>query len=58
MPQTFKIGDTVRLKSGGPLMTIVEAEPDNHGNWVWCEWFHNNDKKGPVKFPAEAVEAA
>lgn len=33
----FKLGDLVRLKSGGPRMT-VEGEPGN-GSYVRCVWF-------------------
>ena len=37
--QAFKAGDTVRLKSGGPLMT-VELVHDNYGSpQVSCTWF-------------------
>ena len=35
----FKPGDTVRLKSGGPLMTVSGCELDV----CWCTWF--DDKK-------------
>jgi uncharacterized protein YodC (DUF2158 family) len=52
----FKIGDTVRLKSGGPLMTVtgVNQRP-NVGEVVWCAWFDekNNEKTG--FYPATAV---
>jgi uncharacterized protein YodC (DUF2158 family) len=31
----FKPGDTVSLRSGGPLMTIVMID----GQYAFCEWF-------------------
>ena len=34
---SFKAGDVVRLKSGGPLMT-VEAASASPGAWI-CVWF-------------------
>jgi len=32
----FKVGDTVQLKSGGPVMTVHSLE--EHDN-VYCSWF-------------------
>jgi uncharacterized protein YodC (DUF2158 family) len=48
MSQELRIGDTVRIKSGGPLMTVTntgEIELGPEGIHVWCTWF--NDKKQP-----------
>jgi uncharacterized protein YodC (DUF2158 family) len=36
---SFKPGDIVRLKSGGPPMTIAHID----GTEAYCEWF--NDKR-------------
>lgn len=41
MADKFEVGQTVRLKSGGPLMTINSI----NGDEIWCEWF--NDKNQP-----------
>lgn len=39
----FQVGETVRLKSGGPLMTI--EEPGSVPNsWV-CVWFEGKKEK-------------
>jgi uncharacterized protein YodC (DUF2158 family) len=35
---TFKIGDIVQLKSGGPEMT-VQTLPDPPGKSYKCQWF-------------------
>ena len=34
----LKIGDTVQLKSGGPIMTVENIED----NFVRCVWFEKN----------------
>ena len=43
MTEEFEVGDRVRLKSGGPLMTVASIdETDTHG--VWCQWFQDDGK--------------
>lgn len=46
----FKIGDTVKLKSGGPLMTI-NAISDNE---ISCQWFLDK-KLNEAKFVPEVL---
>lgn len=49
-----KIGDVVRLKSGGPLMT-VESLDDYYGVMkARCTWFSNHELKDGV-FPPETL---
>jgi uncharacterized protein YodC (DUF2158 family) len=38
----FKVGDTVKLRSGGPLMTIYAIDSDE----ISCQWFNNDEIKG------------
>lgn len=48
MPE-LKAGDTVRLKSGGPAMTVLEIVENMHTkqpHWAKCQWF---DGKGELK---------
>lgn len=41
-PLVLKPGDVVRLKSGGPRMTVVDFvdETDDFASSVTCVWFH------------------
>lgn len=48
----FKAGDTVRLKSGGPDMTVETVE----GAYVFCAWFDKAHKPHARKFPMSALE--
>lgn len=49
---TLKPGDTVRVKSGGPLMTIKSLD----GKDVICTWFEK-DKKKESRFDPVTLEA-
>jgi uncharacterized protein YodC (DUF2158 family) len=52
---TFRVGDIVRLKSGGPIMTITHFVGD--GNRPYCEWFGDQGLAGR-SFPPETLERA
>lgn len=49
----FRIGATVRLKSGGPLMTVT-AEKDGH---VEAQWFEGEIAKQKI-YPVAALQSA
>lgn len=50
---TFKIGETVKLNSGGPLMTILSIDR----NGVKCAWSVKSDIKEKC-FPSVALTKA
>jgi len=40
----LKTGDVVKLKSGGPKMTVTRLEEEGYyKGHVKCNWFENND---------------
>ena len=45
----FKLGDTVQLKSGGPLMTVSNVTEEAYMQYskgdVSCTWFEGNTVK-------------
>ena len=49
----MEIGDIVRLKSGGPKMTVTELDERE----VTCTWFDRNGRNKTNKFPVATVEA-
>ena len=50
-----KIGDVVRLKSGGPLMTVNAIDVSSHH--VNCFWFSDGGEVRECRFSVEAVHA-
>lgn len=53
------IGDTVKLKSGGPIMTITGSGRDASGNpRVTCTWIDRDSHAQTGVYPIEAVERA
>lgn len=52
----YAVGDTVRLKSGGPEMTVVNVFTNEKGVLrVECAWFLGDEPKSHT-FPAMALE--
>jgi len=49
---TSKLGDVVRLKSGGPKMTVT----GNTTKDIWCAWFTEKGEPVRVAFPEEALQ--
>ena len=49
----LKAGDVVKLKSGGPKMTVEGTESNPAG--ILCTWFDKADKKSSC-FQPEALE--
>jgi len=54
---TFKTGDVVKLKSGGPAMTVVGEGNGADGHMrTNCTWFDNDDREQNGAFPPDALE--
>lgn len=56
MPQEWNIGDVVRLKSGGPQMTVESPKGSNTGKYT-CTWFLDGQVLQHLFLP-EALERA
>jgi uncharacterized protein YodC (DUF2158 family) len=55
MADIFKLGDTVKLASGGPDMTVSYVTA---GGDVLCEWFDNNGTLQQAGFKASLLVQA
>lgn len=49
----FAVGERVRLKTGGPDMTIIEGDPRT--NKYRCEWLNCYGQVQSGAFPPEAL---
>ena len=54
--QTFKAGDVVRLKSGGPKMTILWIEDEYGVMTASCQWFDSKNELKDAKFRPSSLE--
>ena len=53
--QEFKIGDTVKLKSGGPPMTVNSITEET--GEIYCQWFtEDEDKVREGYFPPDTLQ--
>jgi uncharacterized protein YodC (DUF2158 family) len=53
---TFNVGDVVKLRSGGPDMTVENAGADEMNRpTVWCAWFDNTGNYRHEAFALQAV---
>ena len=57
MSNDLKPGDEVRLKSGGPIMTIAKIFSTDEGSKAQCEWFDNNQKPQKQSFHLHSLES-
>jgi uncharacterized protein YodC (DUF2158 family) len=59
----LNVGDAVKLKSGGPLMTVKEfaaahaySASDAPRDHVICQWFDEKQICKMARFPVESLE--
>ncbi|MEB8537023.1 YodC family protein [Acidithiobacillus ferriphilus] len=52
----FAVGDVVKLKSGGPDMTVKSIPERPYGNY-YCQWFAGK-KLESGGFPEDSIELA
>ena len=57
MAQTLKVGDVVKLKSGGPKMTVIEIGTGPSAGTIWCKWFVGYEPR-QNSFDAATIEIA
>jgi len=54
---TFTPGTTVRMKSGGPVMTVENRGKNRGGEErVWCRWFDEKNKQYRDDFAPDLLE--
>ncbi|HEX7932409.1 MAG TPA: YodC family protein [Paraburkholderia sp.] len=54
----YRVGDVLKLKSGGCAMTVTWSGPVLFapGNWLICQWFGETGELMQDMFPEETLE--
>ena len=52
----FEVGDIVKLKSGGPEMTVHSVVPSQGGPYYDCQWFAGK-KLEEGRFSGKSLES-
>jgi uncharacterized protein YodC (DUF2158 family) len=50
------IGEVVRLRSGGPKMTVMWLPDPEYGSGYGCSWFCSESERKTEEFPGAALE--
>jgi uncharacterized protein YodC (DUF2158 family) len=50
--EEYEVGDVVRLRSGGPEMTVKKVQDSG---WIECMWFTKERSLGQASFPKKTV---
>ena len=53
---SLQVGEVVRLKSGGPPMTVVATGARAEPGVVECAWFDRDNAYATASFPPRALE--
>lgn len=54
---TYSVGDVVRLKSGGPKMTVMNLPGSTNSSYL-CAWFASESQRMVQHFPGDTLELA
>ena len=52
----MQVGDAVRLKAGGPSMTVESVKRTAQGTQVHCVWFDHDHNEKRAQYPEPALE--
>jgi uncharacterized protein YodC (DUF2158 family) len=56
MAAQLKVGNIVRLRSGGPLMTVTLIDTLDGALSAWCSWFDEKNKAEKDTFPVASLD--